>query len=99
MDMMDELRETFGGPLIVSSAYRCPEYNNKISSTGTKGPHTTGKAIDIAINGEDAYKLVKAAVSMGFSGIGIKQKGSFEGRFIHLDMLPLGTIRPRIWSY
>jgi hypothetical protein len=36
---------------------------------------------------------------MGFTGIGIAQKG--EGRYVHLDDLPSveGQPRPTLWSY
>ena len=33
-----------------------------------------------------------------FSGIGVSQKGAWEGRFIHLDMVQ-DESRPAIWSY
>jgi hypothetical protein len=38
---------------------------------------------------------------LGFTGIGIKQKGPGLSRFVHLDMiLPAGRHpRPRLWSY
>lgn len=96
---LDDLREAHGKPIILSSAYRCPEYNNRVSSTGLDGPHTTGKAVDIAVYGQDAHRIVKIAMRLGFTGVGIKQRGSFKGRFIHLDIMPMGDLRPRIWSY
>ena len=33
------------GPLTITSAYRCPDHNSKVSSTGLSGPHTTGFAV------------------------------------------------------
>lgn len=100
MNKVEDLRVAIGRALVPTSAYRCPEYNAKISRTGASGPHTTGKAIDIAICGEDAYKLVKLAMDFGFSGIGISQRGAHNGRFIHLDDLSFPDYpRPRIWSY
>lgn len=95
---IDTLRERFGKPLIVSSGYRCPEYNAMISHTGTTGPHTTGQAVDIVISGRDAYDLLSLALQMGFTGIGINQKGDYGKRFIHLDTLK-GDTRPWVWTY
>jgi uncharacterized protein YcbK (DUF882 family) len=91
---LDSVRHEFGRPMIVTSGYRCPEHNQKVSSTGPNGPHTTGKAVDIGVSGKDAYDLVLLAMQMGVKGIGINQKGA--SRFIHLDMS-----RPTnmIWSY
>lgn len=94
--LLDDLRHALNHPLVVSSGYRCPIHNNNVSSTGLSGPHTTGKAADISIYGEQAYNLVEQAMLMGFTGIGVNQKGA--NRFIHLDILG-GIDRPRIWSY
>jgi len=92
------LREELGFPFCVSSAYRCPKHNTSVSSTGMAGPHTTGKAMDIVVHGEEAYRLVKKAVLHDFSGIGVSQKGI--RRFIHLDSLEKPDYpRPNIWSY
>ncbi len=98
MDWLQTVRNMYGAPMIISSGYRCPEYNNRISSTGFTGPHTTGKAIDAAVSGRLAHRLVKVATDQGATGIGIKQKGPHEKRFIHLDTLD-GDLRPWIWTY
>lgn len=97
MSKLNMLRLWYGKPIILSSAYRCPEYNKQVSTTGLNGPHTTGKAVDILVSGEDAYKIVELAFDFGFTGIGIKQLGDNNKRFIHLDTVPYP--RPRIWSY
>jgi zinc D-Ala-D-Ala carboxypeptidase len=96
---LDDLRHHLGFPLAISSGYRCPEYNSKVSSTGRTGPHTTGRAVDIAVSHARAYEVLQAALMMRFTGIGINQKGG--SRFIHLDDLPdaPGQPRPTVWSY
>lgn len=85
-------------PFVVASAYRCPAHNNDVSTTGKTGPHTTGKAMDIRIDGTAARLLLDAAVRYSFEGIGIQQQGARGRRFIHLDMMerPEG---PVVWSY
>lgn len=96
MQKIVDMRREEGFPLVVTSAYRCPEHNDRVSSTGLSGPHTTGRAIDIAISRNEAYRLLDAAYRYRMAGIGISQKG--DNRFIHLD--DLTTLpRPTIWSY
>lgn len=99
IDKCDELRERFRHPLIVASGYRCPEYNKKVSTTGEDGPHTTGEAGDFSVSRHDAYRVLAIAMTMGFTGIGVQQKGG--GRFLHLDTLnePTHAPRPSVWSY
>ena len=100
MDKVQTLRDLYGKPMRVTSAARCPEHNAKVSGTGRTGPHTTGRAIDISVSREDAFRLLSFAMSMpDFSGIGVNQKGN--ARFLHLDDLPNapGQPRPTVWSY
>lgn len=99
MDKVEKLRVTVGFPLPVTSAARCPEHNAKVSSSGKDGPHTTGRAIDLGVFGGKAHSVLAAALSMGFTGIGVAQKGG--GRFIHLDDLQSTDkrFRPYVWSY
>src|SRR5271167_4633271 len=99
MNMIVILRKEMCFPFVITSAYRCPDYNKKVSNTGRTGPHTTGKALDIQVSGEQAWDLFYKSLSMRFLGIGVNQKGT-GGRYIHLDMcLPSEAPRPRIWSY
>ena len=100
VDALQALRESIGKPLRLSSAYRCPKHNSKVSSTGKSGPHTTGKAIDIACSGKDAWELLSFAMirSKIWKGIGVSQKGKHESRFIHLDTIEADN-RPWVWSY
>lgn len=99
MDKLQALRMLFEKPMRVTSAYRCPDHNAKVSGTGRTGPHTTGRAVDIGIRGFDSHALLTLAMRMGFSGVGVNQKGG--ARFLHLDDLPdgPGCPRPTVWSY
>lgn len=99
IDLLDELREQCGFALRVTSGYRCPEHNQAVSTTGPTGPHTTGRAADLGVSREKAYRVLDLALRMGFTGIGLNQKG--EARFVHLDDLPNapGQPRPSCWSY
>ena len=100
IDKLQRLRTAYGRPLIVSSAYRCPAHNAAVSSTGAAGPHTTGRAVDLAVSHAAAFEVLRLAFLSGeFTGIGVQQKGG--GRFVHLDDLPEapGQPRPTVWSY
>lgn len=98
VQLLDILRERLGEPIVLTSAYRCPKHNQAVSSTGPTGPHTTGKAADIACSHAKAWQVVHIATELGFTGIGVAQKGS--SRFIHLDILEAPAYpRPNVWTY
>ena len=91
MDKVQVLRDAYGKPLKVTSAYRCPKH--PIESLKVKpGQHSVG-AIDLAVRDEDAYDVLKLAFDIGFTGIGVNQKG--DNRFIHIDLRK----DRRVWSY
>ena len=98
MAKIDNLREELGFPFPVTSGYRCPEHPIEARKKAP-GAHTSGKAVDIGVRGQEAYRLIEGAIELRFKGIGIAQKG--EGRFIHLDDIENSSSRPRpwIWSY
>lgn len=101
MRMLQLLRDAVGFPLAVSSGYRCEKYNADVSNTGARGPHTTGKAADLLVAGDRAFKVIQEATALGFTGIGIAQKGPHPSRYVHVDILPNGpgSPRPTCWSY
>ena len=92
---LDTLRGLMQRALTISSGYRTAAHNQKIGGAA-KSKHLNGTAVDIAIAGEYAFKLVGLAYSLGFTGIGINQKGPWAKRFVHLDVR---ESEPRIWSY
>ena len=95
VDKLNELREAYGQPLRVSSGYRCPQHPIE-AKKASSGAHTSGRAVDFAVQGEAAWRLLSVAMTMGFLGVGVQQKGS--GQFIHLDCWD-NPNRPTIWSY
>lgn len=95
MARLQALRKAYSKPMVITSGYRSP--NHSIEKAKDKpGSHASGRAVDIAISGGDAYRLVAMAIDYGFIRIGINQKGT--GRFIHLDDNP-SFPNPVIWSY
>lgn len=101
LDRLEQLRGIYGRPMVINSAYRSPAHNAAVSSTGTHGPHTTGRAVDVQVHGAHAIELVRRAIECGFTGIGLQQKGPVSSRFVHLDDLPGDerTPRPTVWTY
>ena len=76
------LREALGFSFPVTSGYRCPQHPIEARKS-SPGAHSTGHAVDIRVRGKSAYRLLQGALSGGFTGIGVSQKGL--SRFIHLD--------------
>lgn len=82
---LDDLRHHCGFSFTITSGYRCPEYNNRVSRSGLHGAHTTGQAVDIARSGAQAELIMALAPLFGFRGIGANQKGAHKNRFVHID--------------
>ena len=99
MDRLFELRQRYNAPMMISSGYRCEEHPKEAGKSDGPGVHTTGRAADVLVTGRDAFRLVQVALQVGFTGLGVQQKGA--SRFIHLDDVPDGlrVVRPMIWSY
>lgn len=93
--MLDNLREVYGYPIKLTSTYRSPEH--PIEARKSKpGEHAHGAAVDIAcIGGEATYKLVKAAIEVGFTRIGISRKNNF----VHVGVGYEGAPPMTIWTY
>lgn len=99
LDKLQALRSAMGVPFPLTSAYRHPSHPNE-ARKARPGAHATGRAVDIAVEGEAAWRLLSSAADFGFTGIGVAQKGG--SRFIHLDDLEAREFhapRPTVWSY
>jgi len=106
MDRLQELRTEYGRGLIITSGYRSSKHSAEAKKKDPEGnprpgAHFTGRAVDIAIRGEDAYMVLALATSLGFTGIGVSQTG--DKRFLHLDDIQsednFHAPRPFLWSY
>lgn len=98
LQLLQVLRAHYDDPIQISSGYRHPTHPAEAHKLHP-GPHTTGRAADVRVRGSEAYRLLSLAVVLGFTGIGINQKGS--ARFLHLDTVPdsIQAPRPFVWSY
>lgn len=100
MEKVVRLRKFVGFALPITSGYRCPDHNEKVSKTGRSGPHTTGHAVDIQCTGAKMLLILDCARRMGeFTGFGFNQKGPHKDRFLHLDDLIEPEDKPRPWAW
>jgi len=92
MDLIDKIRDIYGSPMIVTSAYRSEAWEKSKGRTGI-GDHPQRTGMDIkAADGASKYGIVNAAIKAGCTRIGI-DKG-----FVHIGSsktLPQNTI----WLY
>lgn len=86
---LDALRKALGYPLVLSSAFRTPEYEHKRGRSGTSW-HCRGRAVDIyCTNSYRRFEIVQHAMALGFNGIGV------ANTFVHLDDRLICTM----WTY
>ena len=95
LEMLDNLREAYGGPLKLTSTYRSPDHPIEAKKK-SPGEHAYGAAVDIVSDGGGkTFRLVKAAIEVGFTRIGISRKKGF----IHLGIGYPGAPEKTIWTY
>lgn len=95
MDRFELLRAACDFPLPISSGFRTPEHNAKVSPTGKRGPHTTSRAVDVVVTVEQGFIVISKAPALGFTGIGVKKSEQAGHVMIHLDDLKKTNDRPR----
>lgn len=92
VSMLDEARHLAQIPFKINSGYRTPDENKKAGGEPNSA-HLRGLAADIACsNSASRYKIINAALKVGFTRIGIGKT------YIHLDCdksLPQGVV----WHY
>ena len=87
---LDQLRYLCDFPFVITSGYRSADHPIE-AKKDTPGTHAQGIAADIqALSGDRKHTIVKHAMAMGFTGIGIADT------FIHVDTR---TTTPVIWTY
>lgn len=77
------IREFFGKPITITSAYRCAIHNRNVGgATGSR--HSKGQAADIVVRDVAPAEVAKYAESIGVLGIGLYET-SKDGHFVHID--------------
>jgi|TARA_R110002020_G_scaffold87830_5_gene216189 zinc D-Ala-D-Ala carboxypeptidase len=99
VDCLQRLRDKVG-PVTVTSGYRSSAHSVERAKE-RPGTHAMGLAVDVACAGKEAFAVLQTALDVGFTGIGVSQKG--ENRFLHLDIVThlddFPATRPSVWSY
>ncbi len=94
MEMLQELRYAYSHPMPITSGYRHWTHPIEVAKGKTTGEHTTGNCCDIAcVNGSERFQLVKLALELGFTRIGIAK------RFLHLGIGGPNLPNNVIWEY
>ncbi len=88
LDKLQALRDRFGKPLIVRSAYRSPEHNRAVGGVA-RSKHLIGAAFDISMANHDPVAFETTARAVGFTGFGFYPRQNF----MHVD-----TGRARQWG-
>lgn len=81
--VLQQIRDHFGKPVRISSAYRCPKWNEQVGGV-TGSYHTYGQAADIKVDGVTPAEVAKYAESIGVLGIGLYETDA-DGYFVHID--------------
>ena len=81
VDLLQKIRDRFGKPVTVHSAYRTPAYNKKVDGAA-QSRHLYGQAADISISGVSPKAVADFAETLlpGSGGIGIYSS------FTHVDV-------------
>lgn len=77
---LELIRQHFGKPITITSAYRTPAYNRKIGGA-SNSYHTKGKAFDIVVKGVEPYDVAHYAQGLWIMGIGCY----YDSGFVHID--------------
>jgi uncharacterized protein YcbK (DUF882 family) len=100
MGKLGSLRSALGIPLPLTSAWRSESRNRQVGGAKNSA-HLYGRAVDLRVHGDTAFRVVSMAARHGFTAVGVHQRGIIRGRFIHLDDMEFSEdrLRPTIWSY
>ena len=80
---LQQIRDHFGKPVNITSAYRPPAYNAKIKTASKTSKHMLGRAADIQITGISPITVAMYAQFLNAKGIGLY---TYEGAgFVHID--------------
>lgn len=81
VEILQKIRNHFGKPIIITSAYRNADYNRKIGGV-SNSQHVKGTAADICISTVEPAEIARYAehIMPGKGGIGL------YGNFVHVDV-------------
>lgn len=81
LQVLDAIRESVGGPVSISCAYRCPSHNAEVGGV-PNSQHVEGCAADVLVpDGMSVNELAEIAEACGADGIG----KYYDSLFVHVD--------------
>jgi len=86
--ILEEVAREWGQTLTITSAYRSPEYNQRVGGA-KRSMHQQGLACDVRLRNTsipDRQRFIRIAVSKGIQGLGCYFPASGGGQFIHCDI-------------
>lgn len=83
VEILQNIRDHFGKPVHISSAYRCSTWNKAVGGV-SRSYHLYGQAADIKVEDTAPAEVAKYAESIGVLGIGLYETDS-DGHFVHVD--------------
>lgn len=89
-NVLQPLRDAWGGPIFINSGYRCPELNKAVGGVETS-QHTKGEAADCGVT--DPYALAKVVKRMKLE---FDQLGVYAS-FIHISYREDGPNRGQVF--
>lgn len=89
IDMFEDFRNKIGGPLIITSGYRCQKHNSDPFVGGKDGSkHTLGCAMDIACPSDVCFETFVRQANLCFNLSAVRIKPYFGQNFIHVQIDP-----------
>lgn len=83
LNVLYSVREITGLPMVITSAYRCPNHHESIRRPNSA--HTRGYAVDFKVTtSQQAYAFMKVLFALGVPRMGWNQKT----KFFHFDTDP-----------
>ena len=79
-ELLENIRDKFGKPVHINSAYRTPAYNAKVGGV-SNSYHIKGMAADIVVSGVSAKRVAQYAETLDCGGIGWYE----HKKFVHID--------------
>jgi hypothetical protein len=83
VEILQKIRDYFGKPVHISSAYLCQTWNQKVGGV-SRSYHRAGQAADIKVEDISPAQVAKYAEAIGVLGIGLYDSDA-DGHFVHVD--------------